>query len=134
MGIVVTVFMLLGLLMVSPLTRLSLGSTRQDNRLANFIGVGLLLAGLWSFCWHGLRFLNEFWGLAALVSGMFMIMVAVIILNRYANTTLVNHSIMTSVYKLINPLAFVWIVGLLLSFVLYAVTLVRLNLGLPIIV
>ncbi|MFT5118099.1 MAG: hypothetical protein ACI9NY_001637 [Kiritimatiellia bacterium] len=133
MGIVVSVFMLLGLLMVSPLTWLSLGPKRQDHRLANFIGVGLLLAGLWNFCWHGLRFLNEFWGLAALVSGLFMLMVAVIILHRFANSAFANHPIVNSVYKLISPLAFIWVMGLLFSFALYAVTLIRLNLGLPII-
>ena len=133
MGIVVTIFMLLGLLMVSPLTWLSFDAKRQNIALANFIGLGLLLTGLWNSLWHGLRFLQDFWGLAALVSGIFMIMVAIIILNRHASTMVTKLPAITSAYKLINPLSALWILGLVLSFMLYAITLIRLNLGLSII-
>ena len=133
MGIVVTIFMFLGLLMVSPLTWLSLGAKRQNKAIANFIGFGLLLAGIWNAFWHGLRFLQDFWGLAALASGVFMIVIAIIILNCYASSQVANHPVVTSIYKVIKPLCYVWLVGLLASFLLYSITLIRLNLGLPII-
>ena len=133
MGIVVTIFMFLGLLMVSPLTWLSLGAKRQNKAIANFIGFGLLLAGIWNAFWHGLQHLNGFWGIAALVSGIFMVTVAIIILNRHASTVVTKLAVLTSAYKLINPLSALCILGLFLSFMLYAITLIRLNLGLPII-
>ena len=133
MGIVVTIFMLFGLLMVSPLTWLSFGAKRQNKILANFIGLGLLLMGLWNSLWHGLQHLKSFWGIAALVSGIFMVTVAIIILNRHASTMVTKLPAITSAYKLINPLLALWILGLVLSFMFYAITLIRLNLGLSII-
>lgn len=133
MGIVVTLFMLLALLMVSPLKWLSFGQLKSNQGLASFIGVGLLLTGLWNALWHGLRYLHDFWGIAALVSGIFMVTVAIIILNRHASTMVTKLPAITSAYKLINPLSALCILGLFLSFMLYAITLIRLNLGLPII-
>ena len=133
MGIVVTLFMLLALLMVSPLKWLSFGQLKSNQGLASFIGVGLLLTGLWNSLWHGLQHLNGFWGIAALVSGIFMVTVAIIILNRHASTMVTKLPAITSAYKLINPLSALCILGLFLSFMLYAITLIRLNLGLPII-
>lgn len=133
MGIVVTVCMLLGLLMVSPLSWLSLGAQRHNIQLANVIGFALLFAGLWNSLWHGLRYLHSFWGMAALVSGVFMVLVAVIILKEYGRSQLASSTAFQRLYKGISPLSLTWTVGLLASLGLYAVTLVRLNLGLSII-
>lgn len=133
MGIVVTVFMLLGLLMVSPLAMLSLGAKRQDRNVANMIGSGLLLAGLWNAGWHGLRHLDDFWGVAGIVSGIFMLLVGVIILKEYGDNSMSRHKLIGSIYAIITPLSILWKMGLLFSFLLYAVTLIQLNLGLPII-
>ena len=133
MGIVVTFFMLLALLMVSPLKWLGFGKLKANQNVANFVGVGSLLMGLWNSLWHGLQHLNGFWGIAALVSGIFMVTVAIIILNRHASKMVTKLAILTSAYKLINPLSALCILGLFLSFMLYAITLIRLNLGLPII-
>jgi hypothetical protein len=130
MGIVVTVFMLLGLLMASPWGKCSLGTKRQNYHLANTIGTGLLLAGAWNTFWHGLRYLDYFWGLAGLVSGVFMMLVAVGILTKYGSNFLALNTITLSVSRAIKPFSMVWLMGLLLSFLLYGVTLIQLNLGL----
>jgi hypothetical protein len=131
MGLVVTVLMLFGLLMASPWDKYSLGTKRQDYKIANTIGTGLLLAGAWNSFWHGLRYLDYFWGLAGLVSGVFMMLVAVGILKKYGNNFLALNTIITSINTVIKPFSIVWFVGLLLSFLVYAVTLIQLNLGLP---
>ncbi len=133
MGIVVTIFMLLGLLMVSSFSWLSLGAKKNERSIAHFIGNGLLLAGLWNAFWHGLRYADVFWGQAALVSGLLMILVSIIILKEYGSHKLATSRAIASIYKIINPLSILWIMGLLLSFLLYAVTLIQLNLGLDII-
>lgn len=131
MGIVVTVFMVLGLLHQSPISFLSLGSFKQKKSLTNFIGIGLLLMGFWNSLWFGLRHLSAFWGQAALISGVFMVMTAFIILVSSSSTWLSNAGLQKSSY-FIKPLLPLWLLGLLASAILYAVTLVRLNLGLPI--
>ncbi len=137
MGIVVTVFMLLGLLLllplsaVKPLARLQ-EKKRQKVESVHFVGIGLFVAGAWNSFWHGLRFLDYFWGVAAVVSGLFMMLTAVIILKRYGHGFNIIKPLLDHVYRVISPLSFIWVVGLLLSFLLYSVTLVQLNLGLPI--
>ena len=133
MGIVVTIFMLLGLLMVSPFSKVSLGDKRHNTQVANVIGNGLLLAGLWNALWHGVRHIEYFWGVAALVSGVFMVLVAVMIIVKYGSSSLSSHAVLVSIEQKISPLSLLWIVGLFGSFCLYAVTLVQLNLGLAII-
>ncbi len=128
MGIVVTIFMLSGLLVISPWPKLSLGMLRTNSNVVNFIASGLLLAGLWNSLWHGLRYLDHFWGLAALVSGFFMVMTAVLIFVDYGKKTGLQ-----KIYSFIKPLSLLWVIGLFASFLLYAITLIQLNLGYPII-
>ncbi len=128
MGIVVTIFMLLGLLVISPWSKLSLGTLRANIKMINFIAGGLLLTGLWNSLWHGLRYLDHFWGLAALISGFFMVVTAVIIFVDYGKKTGFE-----KIYSCIKPLSLFWLIGLLVSFLLYAITLIQLNLGYPII-
>lgn len=129
MGIVVTIFMLAGILMLAPIPLLKPNFKQQQG---NFIGVALLLSGLWNSLWHGLRYLSDFWGLAALVSGIFMIAVAVIILKNYSVKAWTSSAVFSQIYVIIKPLHWVWWLGLVFSFLLYSVTLIRLNLGLPI--
>ena len=68
MGIVVTVFMYLILLLSipSPL-RTRLRQYQKD------LALGALLAGLWNVGWYGAQHLGEFWGNAAMISGLLMI-------------------------------------------------------------
>lgn len=136
MGIVVTVFMLLGLLMAMPFTILTVCSVYHHSIAIRFVGGGLLLAGMWNFLWHGLRHGDVFWGQAAIFSGFFMVMVAVIILKRDNSRIgfqyVSSAGVVRGISRIISSLLLVWIVGLLASFVLYSITLVRLNLGLSI--
>ncbi len=131
MGIVVTIIMLFGLYVALPLP-LSVFKKPQGVG-ANVIGFALLLGGIWNSFWHGLRYLDYFWGIAALISGFFMILVAIVILKQNGSQSVSSNVVIAAFYKTINPLSIVWITGLLLSFLLYFITLVRLNLGLPII-
>ncbi len=132
MGIVVTVFMVLGLLHQSPISFLSFGRLAKKASLTNFIGCGLLLTGCWNIFWFGLSHLSVFWGQAALVSGVFMVMTALLILlsphSRWA-----SNSFLKKLLYYIKPLLPLWLLGLLACAILYALTLIRLNLGLTII-
>lgn len=68
MGIVVTVFMYLILLLsVSNPLQAWLQKYQKD------LALGALLAGVWNAGWYGVQNLGEFWGNAALVSGLLMI-------------------------------------------------------------
>lgn len=132
MGIVVSVFMLLGLLMASPWVPPGLRVLRSRPGVVDVLGSGLLLAGLWNSLWYGLRHLGDFWGLAALVSGILMITVAVLVLLEHGSDVWRRQSAAVRAHAVVKPLAVVLVVGLALCFGLYTVALVRLNLGLPI--
>lgn len=111
MGTIVTVCMLIGVfcLLVSILLKANSSLTKW---LFRFFGAIVFLGGAWNTLWHGLRNLTNFWGIAALLSGMVMMIAAVVI---------VRHGRANSQWLPI-------IVLLLLSgfFVLYAVTIYRL--------
>ena len=132
MGIVVTVFMLLGLLLLSPLANIGFNRFAKSGNNVTWVGFALLLAGLWNCLWHGLRHLDNFWGLAALISGVLMVFAAVLLLGRVGSAVLEN-PLVVRLNKLLKPISVVIVIGLAFSFLLYATTLVQLNLGLPII-
>jgi hypothetical protein len=127
MGIAVAVFMLLGLLSLSPWSLPGTGRLLRRPKVGRGIGIGLLLAGLWNALWHGLRHLDQFWGQAALIAGIFMVLAALLLLGRptgSAPPTTLNR--LTARIRSLQPLV---LLGLLACFLLYAVTSVRLNLG-----
>ena len=76
MGTIVTVCMFLGLIIAADLPVLKSFPVLLKKIIAAFV----LAAGLWNTLWYGLQHLTEFWGLAALVSGILMIIVALYIL------------------------------------------------------
>lgn len=121
MGIVVTLAMLVGLLLLLP-TRVSVfrEPVSEFFKVKSVAGVFLMFAGLWNSLWHGLQHLDRFWGQAALISGAFMITAAVIILMSLRNLA-----------ETVQRQSYHWflIAGLFACFLLYAVTLVQLNLG-----
>ncbi|WP_210547216.1 hypothetical protein [Rhodoferax sp. PAMC 29310] len=90
-----------------------------------------MLGGLWNSAWHGLRYWGDFWGKAALVSGILMmaVAVAVLLVVERSSAGWGHFASVRAVYKLIKPVSGVLVVGLLACFILYAVALVRLNLG-----
>ena len=53
MGIVVTIFMLLGLLQLPPLANLNINKLAKSAKYINWIGIGLFIAGAWNALWHG---------------------------------------------------------------------------------
>ena len=132
MGIVVAVFMLLGILMASPWVPHRLRMLRTTPHIVDTLASGLLLAGLWNALWYGLRHLAEFWGQAALVSGCVMVGVAVLLLVEHGGDFWRRQPVAVWAHRVLKPIATVLVVGLALCFGLYAVALVRLNLGLPI--
>ena len=121
MGIVVTVAMLIGLVQYHLRVFKGVG--------ADLSGILLLLMGLWNALWYGLRHITEFWGVVALISGILMVVVAVLILARSGATWLAwSGSLAQRLAVLAKPA--IW--GLAAFFLLYAVTLIQLNLGMPI--
>lgn len=128
MGIVVTIFMGLGLLLLLPAGADWLERRAPGRGIEKAIVYGLLLAGLWNGLWHGLRHLDDFWGLAALLSGACMVAAALLLRGARGATRPTG-----DVHWWRRTATGVASAGLFASFLLYAVTLIRLNLGLPII-
>lgn len=128
MGIVVTIAMLLGLIVFIP--KLKYYIKIQQGL---FIGCFLLFAGLWNSLWFGLRHWQVFWGYAAIISGVAMVLASVLILKDYKDSFLLSKKWLNNAYTLLYPLRAFIVVVLFLSFLLYTVTLVRLNLGMSII-
>jgi len=134
MGIVVTFFMLLALLLESPIPALNLNRCHHVKRFISFIGFGLMMAGVWNLGWFGFRHMTAFWGQAAIVSGLCMIVIAVSIIDKHA---LIEGGSLAVFFNrkslLLQPFYDLFLSGLFLSFLLYFVTLVRLNLDYSII-
>ena len=123
MGIVVSFAMLLGAVF---LLFERFYKTLNSSRFVQVALAFIALAGLWNSLWYGLPNIDTFWGVAGFVSGVFILMSALFVYEGGF-----SHSTMTPfTLQLIRGLL---IVGLLLCLVLYAVTIVRINLGLPII-
>jgi len=78
MGTVVTVVMLIGVV-VGTVTLLW---PRSAGWLTRGAGCIVLLAGAWNVFWHWLRHPMEYWGLAALVSGILMLFVGAILVKN----------------------------------------------------
>lgn len=124
MGIVVCIAMLIGIL---ALLRKRHGAILQRAPTV------LLIFGLWNFAWYGLRHLGSFWGYAALATGIVMLLTGILLLVEIGNTKTQRMPILLGVYKLLRPIRGVILIALLAGFLLYAVTLIQLNLGYPII-
>ena len=110
METIVTVCMFVGLLVASDLPAL-----RQLPRPVKNIAAGFVLAaGLWNTFWYGLQHLTEFWGLAALVSGVLMVIVSFYVLCPGR---------VPSIFHKARPVILVVLLGYAL---MYAVTIARL--------
>lgn len=107
MGIVMAVIMLLGVI--------AMVNARWANK---FVCFALLAGGLWNALWFGLRHLGSFWGNASIITGLIMVLAAIHLL---------------AVIKLPQSLNKIITLGLTIGFLLYAITIVQLNLGYPII-
>lgn len=78
MGTIMAFCMLVGFIMGLPFT--SIRSSPAFIRKP--IGYIVLAAGLWNVFWYAIQHLNQFWGQAALVSGVLMIVTAFYIINE----------------------------------------------------
>lgn len=125
MGIVVAVFMLLGVLMASPWVPTRLRVIRPKPNVVDTLATGLLLAGLWNSLWYGLRHMANFWGQAALVSGLLMVAVAMLLLTRHGSHGWRRRPAVVWVRAALKPLAGILGVALALCFGLYVWALVR---------
>jgi len=72
MGTIVTVCMLVGVIVAAPIALV----TKLPLLLRKACACVVLAVGLWNVLWYGLQHLTEFWGIAALVSGVLMITTA----------------------------------------------------------
>lgn len=133
MGIVVCVAMALGLIAFLPMPWREPDSQVSDkgsfsSKLQSFAPFVLATLGAWNALWYGLQNTASFWGMTGLITGIIM-MLSAVVLTTQAN----NNKIITRFYKILNPFRIPLFVTLLASFLLYLVTLIQLNLGLPII-
>lgn len=126
MGIVVSIAMLLGLIVLRPTPWSSGQQQRQDLRVITFSTAMLVLCGLWNVLWYALRYVPAFWGWAALISGVAMLLAALIIFRERTNPLAGTESWLGAIRGGV-------VLVLALSFLLYAVTIIQLNMGLPII-
>lgn len=116
MGIIITIVLLLALVAVLAKTLRIESSLVSRIAIQRAIGLISLAAGLWNACWYGVQHLSEFWGMAAFASGVALISAAAFILTPYT----------------VRWLQLLCCVALLVFFLLYAVTIIRLNLGMPV--
>ncbi len=107
MGTIVTVTMFAGIATAMLHTKFLPAANKA-------VGFLLLAAGLWNVFWYGLQHMGQFWGIAALVSGLLMVITSMHIL--------ASSKLPTIVVKL-KPIVLVLLLGCALK---YAVTIVSL--------
>jgi len=118
--------MLLGLSVLRPTPWRSQDTVLTDLRVIVFTCGLLLVTGAWNFLWYGLRHFGEFWGFAAILSGAAMILSAVIIFLERGDPTGVGMTWVNTI-----RIGVTWVLAA--CFLLYAITLIQLNLGFAII-
>lgn len=132
MGIVMTVFMALAIVMVWPWSAALAAWRLQHAGSARTAAIGIMLAGVWNGLWHGLRHLDQFWGQAALVSGLLMMVAATLLLVRKQARGNGSPGRQEQGGYPTGAGVGLLVLALLGCFGLYAITLIRLNLGLSI--
>ena len=113
MGTVMAGCMIVGVLCASRLPGLKL-IQRLPVWLRSLPALLVFAAGAWNVFWYALRHITEYWGVAALISGILMMLTAVFIFDE------------TRLPAAIQKLRPVILLLLLLSAVHYAVTIYRL--------
>jgi hypothetical protein len=119
MGIVVCIVMLLGLVVLRPTPWRAEVTSSQAPKFVLFTAVLLFTVGAWNLT-YGYLSIDGFWQLASVISGITMIVASILVMLERERATNVGR------------LRTLVIVLLALSFLLYAVTLIQLNLGYPI--
>lgn len=107
MGTVVMVCMFVTILFTHRMPGFSLNQVAPP-ALLRVVGVLTGAAGLWNALWHGLRHLNELWGLMALGSGVLMTLLsALLVLPPASQPPLLNK---------IRPLVILALLGFALTY------------------
>lgn len=119
MGIVVCVVMLLGLVILRPIPWSSAEATSLEPKFVFTVVISLGAIGCWNLIYGYLK-IDGFWHVASIVSGLAMILASALVL-REKNSPAKNGPFRNTVVAL-----------LAVSFLVYAVTLIQLNLGYPI--
>lgn len=112
MGTIVTVCMLIGLLFAVPYAFMS-KLKPLPSIIAWLVGGLVFAAGGWNTFWHGLRHLTDQWGIAALISGVFMMLTAIYIMP------------IKSIPSGLSKLRLLVLAGLLVWFLIYAAAIAR---------
>ena len=141
MGIVVCVVMLLGVLMLTHQPQMlwqKFLHKRGAKITKSVIRIALFLLGVWNAGWYGAVNFDDFWGKAALISGLFMIVASFLLMGEHAvfdkkSSRGKDIVLLSQIYEYLEQYRWLVVIGLAGSFLLYFVTLVRLNLGYPII-
>jgi len=113
MGTIVTVCMLIGVLFVTPYAIKS-NLKPLPEVAAKLVGGVVFLGGFWNTFWHGIQNLNNFWGVAAFVSGIFLMLAGLYVMQIRA------------IQPKLHTFRFLILIGLFGSFLLYAITIARL--------
>lgn len=109
MGTIVTSCMIAGLIVAVP--PMAKGCPRPIRAI---IGSLLLAAGLWNVLWYASQHFREFWGLAALCSGVLMIITSIYILKARWLPAFIRKA---------KPVVLLMLLGFA---ILYAITIIRL--------
>jgi len=123
MGIVVSLAMLLALFMMC------FASTCNQPKYQALTKVGMsfvVLLGVWNAAWYGIPNIASFWGMTALLSGVFMLFAGQIIYLEVTQSAITRHARYFD-FKLVTTM----VLGL--YFLLYAITIIQMNLEMPII-
>lgn len=124
MGFVVTVSMWLILLMSVP-NPLQAWLQKRQGALALWV----LLAGVWNFAWHGSQHLGEFWGNAAFISGLLMVLTSLLLLKVEKWPSALKTMVQTYQTACPKTLHYLALFALAICATLYAFTLIQLNLS-----
>jgi hypothetical protein len=113
MGSIVTVCMLIALLFSTRLPLLN-HIQRLPRILRRAVSLLVFAIGCWNVLWYASQHITEFWGQAALVSGLLMLLTSVYMLDAHRLPNMINK---------IRPLVLLMLLG---CTILYAVTIYRL--------
>ena len=120
MGIVVCLSMLLGLVILQPTPWRKADRIEYPPKFVMFSAFALAVLGCW-YAVYGFLFIDGFWRWASLVTGAVMLLASMyIFLERQTDARA------CTVRKIV-------VVLLMVSFALYAITIIQLNLGYPIV-
>ena len=133
MGIVVCISMLLGISLLLPAPWKIRQPRNGSNRLLlitqqTIVGL-LVIIGSWNAFWYGVQHLEFFWGKAAFLSGSVMLFSAVLLAVEILG---LDRQWLKQLYNFIKPVRLIIVIALCASFLLYAGTLIQLNLGMAI--